>query len=154
MVHGPSDIQEVPEELGRGFLISPVMFRQFERHSQHIDRIHSHPAGGISLLEFLDPRRHMVAVKYPDIIQTKETTFKNIRSIGILLVHPPGEIHQQFLKSPFQEIPVGFTRFLFIRFKHIPYAPGMNGWIHITEIPLISRDLSIGMHVVFPQHHE
>ena len=33
--------------------------------------------------------------------------------------------------------------------EHPPRRPGMDGRVHIAEMPLVSRDLSVGMHVVF-----
>ena len=48
----------------------------------------------IGLLKLPDSLGHMVTIKDPDIIQPKETAFKNIGAVGVLLIHPPREVHQ------------------------------------------------------------
>jgi hypothetical protein len=55
----------------------------------HVQTEESHPSGSISLSECSTSRQWLGSIERSNIIKTKETTFKDIVSIGILPVYPP-----------------------------------------------------------------
>jgi hypothetical protein len=55
----------------------------------HVQTEESHPSGTISLSECSTSRQWFGSIEGSNIIKTKETTFKDIVSIGILSVDPP-----------------------------------------------------------------
>jgi len=59
------------------------------RADVHVQTEESHPSGTISLSECSTSRQWLGSIEWSNIIKTKETTFKDIVSIGILPVYPP-----------------------------------------------------------------
>jgi hypothetical protein len=59
------------------------------RADVHVQTEESHPSGTISLSESSTGRQWLGSIERSNIIKTKETTFKDIVSIGILPVYPP-----------------------------------------------------------------
>jgi hypothetical protein len=92
MVHGPGNIQEMPEEFGRRLLIHFVGLGQFQRHAQHIYRKHGHPTCRIGLLHSANALGHVIAIENPNVVQTQKSTFKKIGAMFIFLVYPPSKI--------------------------------------------------------------
>ena len=77
------------------------MTGNFQRHIHHIQRIHSHPAGAIGLLQLSAFCKVMAPVEHTNIIKPQKAAFKNIITAPILSIDPPGKIDKQFLKHPF-----------------------------------------------------
>jgi hypothetical protein len=55
----------------------------------HVQTEESHPSSSISLSEGSTSRQWLGSIERSNVIKTKETTFKDIVSIGILPVYPP-----------------------------------------------------------------
>jgi len=55
----------------------------------HVQAEESHPSGTVSLSECSTSRQWLRSVERSNVIKTKETTLKDIVSIGILPVDPP-----------------------------------------------------------------
>ena len=55
----------------------------------HVQTEESHPSSTISLSESSTSWQWLGSVERTNVIKTKETTFKDIVSIGILPVYPP-----------------------------------------------------------------
>ena len=76
---------------------------------------------------------------------------KEVTPMHVLLVDPPGEVEQQFLEDALQEgqvsrvIRVLFAAKLPVNLEDPPGGPSVNRGIGITEVPLVSRKLSVGM---------
>ena len=81
--------------------------------------------------------------------KTKEAAAKNIVAFFILSVHPPREIQEKFLEYFFKKKQIRFSLYFFVYFKDSETRPSMNGWIDITQIPFVSRKLSVRMHIPF-----
>src|SRR6202166_1805790 len=101
------DIDEVLKKFAGDVFVSAVFFGKFEGDSQHVEAIHAHPASAIGLLEMASGGERRGAVENADVVQTEEAALKNIGAVGILAVHPPGEIQKQFMKNFFEEGAVG-----------------------------------------------
>src|SRR2546425_1141401 len=87
----------------------------------------------------------MAAVEHCDVVQTKKPALKNVIAFVVDFVYPPGKIDEQFMKAPFEEVAIRFTAASSIHVVNTPYCPGMNRWIEIRELPLVSRDLAVRM---------
>ncbi len=37
---------------------------------------------------------------------------------------------------------------------YFPGSPGVHWWIYVTEVPLIRRNLSVRVHIVFTQQND
>jgi len=55
----------------------------------HVQTEEGHPSGTIGLSQCSTRRQWLGSIKWSNVIKTKETTFKDIVSIGILSVYPP-----------------------------------------------------------------
>ena len=97
-VHGIGDLHEVFEELRRHVFIRRADFaavvRQFERDAQHGSAVKRHPRRAVGLLQGPARRQRFGSVEHADVIKTEESAGKQVFTMGILTVHPPGEIKQ------------------------------------------------------------
>ena len=93
------------------------------------------------------------AVEHTDIVEPKEPAGKEVFAVGVLAVHPPGEIQQQLLKDAFQKVAVALARFAG-NLIDPPRGPGVHRRAHIVERKFIRGDLAVGMHVPFAQKEE
>ena len=72
----------------------------------------------------------------------------------VLAIHPPGEIHQQFLEHARKEQAIALAAWSG-HLVNAPACPGMHRRIDIGERKLVRRNLAVGVHVPFPeQQHE
>src|SRR5829696_6514306 len=95
------------------------------------------------------------AIKHADIIESKKSTLEDVHAIGIFAIDPPGEIQKQFLKNSLEKNFVPDAAPFLLNLVDAPRGPRMHRWVHVAEGPLVSGQLSVGMHVPFAQHqHE
>src|SRR5690606_38499969 len=90
-----------------------------------------------------------IPVECVNIIKSQKSATKNIVSVFVLSVYPPGKIKKHLLKNAFQKRNVGLAVHFLINFENPERRPGVNGWIYIAEIPFISRQLPIWVHIPF-----
>src|SRR5256885_11831544 len=151
IVHGSRDVHKMLEEFTRDVLISGIVFRKFERDGQHVQAIHSHPTRAIRLFEMPAGWKRSGTVKDSNIVEPEKSTLKNVCSVWVFSIHPPGEVQEQFVKNFFQEAAVGNTTDAPLDFVNTPRSPRMYRRIHIAKRPLVSRQLSVGVHIPFSQ---
>src|SRR6185295_16217410 len=94
-------------------------------------------------------RKWRAAIEDADIVEAKKSTLKDVHPIGVFAVDPPGEIQQQLLENSFQKDSVANSTPLLLDLVNAPRCPGVNWWIHVAEGPLVSRQLTVRMHVPF-----
>jgi hypothetical protein len=87
-------------------------------------------------------------IKNANVVQTEKSAAKHMPAFRIFAIHPPSEIDQQLLKGSLQKEKISLTLGIG-NFIYPPYRTSMHGRIHIGKIPLISRELTIRMHVPF-----
>jgi hypothetical protein len=124
---------------------------QFNRHRQHVQAIHGHPARPVGLFDEISRAQRPRTIEYADIVEAEEPTLENIFSLGVLAIHPPGEIEQQFVKHALQEITIGFSVNAPFDLVDAPGCPGVHRRIHVREIPFVGRKLAVGVHVPLAQ---
>src|SRR5260370_2125930 len=138
------------EEFAGDVFVSRILFRQLQSDGQHVQAIHTHPTGAVSLLEVASRGERRGAVKDSDIVEAEKSALKNVCAVRILAVHPPGKIQEQLVKNFFKKSAVGDAAHAPLDFVDAPGGPGMNRWIPVANTPLVALHLPPGLHVHFP----
>src|SRR3974390_986966 len=63
------------------------------------------PAGGIGLRQGV-ARRRVGAVDRADVVQAEEPALEDVLVAGVLAVDPPGEVDQELVEDPAEEVDV------------------------------------------------
>jgi hypothetical protein len=130
------DVQEVLEELRRHVLVDAIDRRQLERDAQHVERVHRHPAGGVGLIEHSARGQRRVAVEHADVVEPEEAALKHVAPVGVLAVHPPGEVEQQLVEDALEERIVGAAAAIALVLEDAQRRPGVHRRIDVAERPL------------------
>ncbi len=107
--HGARDVEEVLEELAGDILVDVVFTRQFQRDAHKAESVHRHPGSAVGLVYMSPGRQWLRAVKDADIVQAQKTTLKDVSSLSIKPVDPPGEVEHQLMEDPLQEGAIAFA---------------------------------------------
>ena len=93
------------------------------------------------------------AIEHTNVVQSQKAPFKDVVALFIFAVYPPREVDQQFGEGVLEKfnIPLAVIA-LSIDGVNLPGGPGMNGRIDIAKVPLVGRNLTIRVQVIFPQH--
>ena len=65
----------------------------------------AHPAGGVGLLQRAADRE-VRAVDRADVVQPQEAALEKVVAVGVLAVDPPGEVDQELVEDPAEELDV------------------------------------------------
>ena len=98
--------------------------------------------------------QRLAAVEHADVVQAEEAALKDVHALGVLAVHPPGEVQQQLVEDALQKRAVARAATLLLDLVDAPRRPGMHRRIDVAERPLVGRKLSVGMHVPLAQHQD
>src|SRR5271169_4131769 len=145
-VHRIGNPEEMLYEAKGNFLIHGVVLCQNKCDLQHVLAVEGHPRRAIRLVEMPTGGELNTAIEDPDIAQPEESTREDIPSLRVFSVDPPVEIQHQTLKRALQEAQVRPAQF-FLDVEKKQRRPGVHWRIHITEVPLVGRDLSVGMYI-------
>ena len=148
-VHCRGDAEEVLEKLGRDIFVNVVLSRELNRDPHQVQREHSHPAGAVALLEMRAVGEHLVAIEHADIVQPQKAALKNIFSLRVLAVHPPGERDQHFVEDRFQKRAVAFAGLLALDLVNAPCRPRQYRRIHVVKIPFVGGNFPVRMLIPF-----
>src|ERR1051325_2973603 len=97
-------------------------------------------------------RERSTAIENADVVEAQKAALKDVHPVGVFAIDPPGEIQQQLLEDPLKKDCVANSTSLLLDLVNSPRGPGVNWWIHIAKRPLVSRQLTVRMHVPFAQH--
>ena len=103
VVHGLGDVQEVLEELGGDVLVDGVVQRQLERDAHQVQAVHRHPARAVGLVDVPAGRQRRAAVEDADVVEAEEAALEDVAALGVLAVHPPGEVEHQLVEDALEE---------------------------------------------------
>src|SRR5438876_4869927 len=124
------------KELCGNILIDLVVPRQFEGDAHEVESIHRHPRSAVSLVNEAARGQRRAAVEHTNVVESKEAALKNVPTLRVLAIHPPGEVQHQLVKNPFEEGEVALvTALLAVHLEHAPCRPGVNGRVDIAERP-------------------
>jgi hypothetical protein len=82
----------------------------------------------------------------PTFVQPEEAALEDVVAADVLAVYPPGEIEQQLVHDPGQEIEVPSP----VDLEH----PLGGRRIHAAERPLVRRNLAVGVHVPLAEQQQ
>src|SRR5436190_20987809 len=92
----------------------------------------------------------MRAVDRADIVQTEKAALEQVVSLAVLPVDPPGEVDQQLVEDPADEIDVPAT----VDRENLQRRPRLHRRVDIAEVPLVSRQRPIRMLEPLPAKHD
>ena len=154
VVHRFANIDEVFEEFAGDVFVGGIFSGELERDRQHVQTVHTHPAGAVGLLDVAAGRKRFAAIEHADIVEPEKAALENVAAFGVFAIDPPGEVEQELLENPFEKFSVaGALPFLF-EFVDAPCSPGVYRRVDIAERPLVGRQLAIRMHVPFARHEQ
>src|SRR5699024_9510990 len=103
------NIEKVLQKFGSYAFIGIITGGQLQGYRQHIQTVHSHPAGSVRLVQLYITGQFFAAIEYADIIQSQKAALKYVSFIGIFSVNPPRKVDQQFMKNVLQEAVITFA---------------------------------------------
>src|SRR5215475_1147509 len=96
----------------------------------------------------------MIAIKSADVVHPKKAALEEVLAQSVLSINPPCEVQKHLLKDPLHECVVSYPGALALDIEDCPRSQRQDRRVNIVEIPLVSRDLSVGVHVPFSQHQQ
>jgi len=99
VLHSVGDEDEVLEKLGSNVFVSPSVLSQLQSNVQHAKTVEGHPPSGVRLLKHTTSRERIGAVEETNVVETQETTLKDVLAIKVLAVDPPSEVEEQLLED-------------------------------------------------------
>jgi len=90
------------------------------------------------------------AVDRADVVQAEETALEDVLVAGVLAVDPPGEVDQELVENPAQEVDVAPA----VEGEDLQRRPRVHRRIHIAEIPFVGRQRPVRVLVPFPAQHD
>ena len=129
-----------------------VGHRQLDGDLQHVLAEQRHPGGAVGLLEVAAGRQRRAAVEDADVVEAQEAPLEDVPARAVLAVDPPGEVQQQLLEAALEPLPVPLAALR--RFEAVGEdgRPGVDRRVDVAEVPLVGRDLAVGVHVPLAQH--
>ena len=147
MIHGMGDPKEMLRELEAHVFEVGIVGGKLEADLDHVLTEQCYPGSTVCLLEIAARGQLCAAVEDSDVIQSKETAFKQVLTKAVFAVHPPAEVQRQLRKRPFEEIQIILALDRLLGPVQEDRGPGMYGRIDIAEVPLVGRYLTGGMQV-------
>ena len=83
------------------------------------------------------------AVERPDVVEPEEAALEEVVPVGVLAVDPPGEVEQQLVEDPLEEVVVLAA----VDLEDPQRRPGVHRRVDVAERPLVGRELAVGVHV-------
>ena len=75
----------------------------------HVLAEERHPGGAVGLLEVAAGGERGAAVEDADVVEAEEASFEDVLAEAVLAVHPPGEVQQELVERPLEEVQVRFA---------------------------------------------
>ena len=72
----------------------------------HVQAIEGHPCCPVSLTQRASSWKGFRAVEDTNVVKAKEATFEDVLAIGVLSIHPPGEVEEQLLEDTLQKVEI------------------------------------------------
>ena len=147
------DVDVVLPELARDVLVDGVPLREHQGDRRQVLGERRHPAGAVGLPQQV-AGRELAAVERADVVHPQEAALEDVVPQRVLPVDPPGEVQEHLLEDAFQEVVVGDPRPAALDVEHRDRGHGEHRRVDVAEVPLVGRDLPVGVHVPLAQHQE
>src|SRR6516164_4730323 len=93
-----------------GHVFVDGIFRcQLDGDLQHVLAEQRDPSGPVGLLQVAASGQRRAAVEDADIVQSEETSFKEVLAESIFAIYPPAEVQRQLSEGPLEKIYVPLT---------------------------------------------
>src|SRR5215475_8803510 len=96
----------------------------------------------------------MIAIKSADVIHPQKAGLEDVLAQSVLSVDPPGKVQKHLLKDTLHERVVCYPGTSALDIEDCSRGQRQDRRVNIVEIPLVSRDLSVGVHVPLAQHQQ
>ena len=73
---------------------------------QHVLAEEGHPGRAVRLLEVAAGGERGAAVEDADVVEAEEAPLEDVLAEPVFAVHPPGEVQQELIERPLEEIQV------------------------------------------------
>src|SRR4029079_18932795 len=83
----------------------------------------------------------MRAVDWADVVQTEKAALEQVVPLAVLSVNPPGEVDQQLVEDPADEIDIPAA----VDCEYLQGRPRLHWRVDIAESPLVRRQRPIRM---------
>ncbi len=125
-----------------------------QRHGelQHVLAEESHPRRAVRLLQVPARRQRRAAIEDADVVEAEEASLEDMLAETVLAVHPPGEVQQQLVEGRLEEVQIQLAPQSVLGAQQEDRRKGVHWRVHVTEVPLIGRQLAVGVQVVPAQH--
>ena len=114
---------------------------------QHPLAVERHPRRAVGLLERATAGQRRRAIEDPDVVQAEEPALEQVAVVGVLAVDPPGEVRQQPVEHPRQELAVALAPDLGLALVHVQRRPRGHRRVDVAEVPLVRRDLAVRVQI-------
>ena len=140
-------LEELEHQVGA---VPAAVAPEDERDPAHRQRVERHPPGGVGLLEDR-ARRQVRAVDRADVVQAEEAALEQVVAEGVFPVHPPGEVDQQLVEDPREEVEVLAA----VEREHLKRRPRLDRRVDVAEVPLVGGQRPVRVLEPLPaQQHE
>ncbi len=153
LVHRVADADEMLEELAGDVFVRVVLLRELDGDAEHRHAIERHPRGAVRLQELRAAGQRSRAVEDPDVVEPEESAGEQVVPVGVLAVHPPGEVQQELVERPCQELAVTFPSLA----RHLvdaPACPSVHRRVHVAELELVGGNRAVRRHVPLAQEEQ
>src|SRR5215510_14444526 len=96
----------------------------------------------------------MIAIKSADVIHPKKAALEEVLAQSVLSINPPCEVQKHLLKDTLHERIVRYSGALVLDIEDGLRSQRQDRRIDIVEVPLVSGDLSVWVHVPLAQHQQ
>ena len=151
-VHGPGDIVEVLHELYDHVLVGAVVDGELYGEFHHVLAEEGHPGGAVRLLQVAAGGERGAAVEDADVVEAEEAPLEDVLAEAVLAVHPPGEVQQELIERPLEEIQVYFAAPGLLGAMEKQGRPGVHRGVDVAEVPLVGGHLAAGVQVDSAKH--
>jgi hypothetical protein len=127
--------------------VDGVVDGQLDGDLQHVLAVQRHPRGAVGLVEVAAGGQRGAAVEDADVVEAEEAALEDVVAVGVLAVDPPGEVLHQLLEGVLQEGAVALAGAVLLQLVEEQGGPGVHGRVDVAEVPLVRRDLAVGVQV-------
>ncbi len=135
------------EELVGDVLVALVLASELEGDLEQVQAVHAHPARRVGLLEDVPAGERRRAVEDADVVEAEEAALEDVAPLGVLAVHPPREVQHQLVEDALEKAAIAPPRHAPLDLIDALARPRVDGWVHVTEGPLVRGELPVRVHV-------
>ena len=98
----------------------------------------------------MPPAWQVRTVDRADVIQAEESALEHVAAVRVLPVDPPGEVDQQLVEQPAEEIEVASL----IDREHLECGPRLHRRVDVAEVPFVGRERPVRVLEPFPAQQD